>query len=418
MAASDPFRRMKDGALFLGWVFLGLTVRAEELPSTLILSWEKNPCTSMTAQWIRGPGLGDAPTVERPETVQWKKAGAEKWEFMSAEFFPFPDPEKMGRSRWTRVKASWNRLEPGCEYVFRIGDSPGAKFCTAPGEIGSGVTFVEGGDVDVAETSAQMMTLGARQDPLFISIGGDLAYEDGHDVRREIVFWQQWAKTARASDGRRIPVVAGIGNHEVKGGYVQEGASFREMKARAPFFYALFGGLYEKAEPVALDFGNYLSLLLMDSGHVLPIPAQTAWLRENLKKRKTVPWIFASWHVSTYPSFRKWKEQKEIVLTRAEWVPVLESSAVTAVFTHHDHNLQRVETEGLAGRKIPFLGNGAMGVEARPRNCAESEKLSKAFAQTDYVHVVRLRAGGATVCSLGPEGQELDRVEFSGRSQP
>ena len=129
-------------------------------------------------------------------------------------------------------------------------------------------------------------------------------------------------------------------------------------------------------------------------------------------------WVFASWHVSTYPSFRKWSEQREIVQTRAEWVPVLEKSAVTAVFTHHDHNLQRVESEGLAGRRIPFLGNGAMGVEARPRNCSESEKLSKAFAESDYVNVVQLREDGATVRSLGPEGQELDRVEFSAHPRP
>ena len=410
--------RMRHGGFFLGLAFLALTAWGEELPSTLVLSWEKDPCRSMTAQWLRGPGLGETPTGERPERVQWKKAGTEKWEFMVTESQPFPDPEKMGRSRWTRVKAAWDRLEPGSEYVFRIGDSPEARFCTAPEKIGSGVIFVEGGDVDVAKSSAQMMALGARQDPLFMSIGGDLAYEDGHDVRRQIVFWQQWAETARAPDGRRIPVVAGIGNHEVKEGYVQEGASFEEMKLRAPFFYALFGGLYEKAEPVALDFGNYLSLLLMDSGHVLPIGSQTGWLRENLEKRKTVPWVFASWHVSTYPSFRKWSEQKEIVQTRAEWVPVLEKSAVTAVFTHHDHNLQRVESEGLAGRRIPFLGNGAMGVEARPRNCSKSEKLSKAFAESDYVNVVQLREDGATVRSLGPEGQELDRVEFSARPRP
>jgi hypothetical protein len=274
------------------------------------------------------------------------------------------------------------------------------------------VVFVEGGDVDVLESSAKMMKLGAQQDPLLMSVGGDLAYADGHDVVREIKFWEQWSAAARAPDGRVVPFVAGIGNHEVKGGYVQDGATFEQMRERAPFFYALFGGLYRKAEPVALDFGDYLSLLLMDSGHVLSIPSQTQWLKNNLEKRKNIPWVFASWHVPAFPSFRTWKHQKEIVQVRDEWVPVLEGSTVTAVFNHHDHNLQRVESEGKGGRKIPFFGNGALGVEPRPQQCPESQKLSKAFAQSDYVNVIELRAGGATIRSLGPQGQELDRVEF------
>jgi hypothetical protein len=244
-------------------------------------------------------------------------------------------------------------------------------------------------------------------------VGGDLAYGDGQDVVREIAFWEQWNLAARSPDGRVIPFVAGIGNHEVKGGYVQEGASFEQMRERAPFFYALFGGLYRKAEPVALDFGTYLSLLLMDSGHVLPISSQTQWLKRNLENRKSIPWVFASWHVPSFPSFRSWKEQKEIVQTRTEWVPVLEASQVTAVFNHHEHNLQRVESEGKGGRKINFFGNGALGVKARPQQCPESKRLMKAFSQSDYVNVVELRGEGATVHSLGPKGEELDRVEFS-----
>lgn len=409
---------MRRGGFFL-WLCWGiLPVRGGELPATLILSWDKDPCRTMTAQWLRGPGLGEAPTQDRPEMIRWKKAGQGGWQTLPTESSPFPDPEKTGRPRWTLVRARWSGLEPGAEYIFQTGDSPEAKFCTAPDKLGDGVTFVEGGDVDIADSSARMMTLGARQDPLFMSVGGDLAYGDGHDLKREIAFWRQWHATARAPNGRVIPLVPGIGNHEVKGGYVQEGATWEQMKSRAPFFYALFGGLYDKPEPVAIDFGSYLSLLLMDSGHVLPISAQTGWLQGNLEKRKHVPWVFASWHVSTYPSSRKWRGQKEIVQTREEWVPVLEQSDVTAVFTHHEHNLQRVESEGKAGRKIPFLGNGAMGVEARPQNCEESKALTRAFAQSDYVNVVELRADGARVRSLGPEGQELDRVEFPLRLKP
>jgi len=389
----------------LGW--------AGEVPKTLILTWEGDPCTTMTAEWLRGPGLGDRPEKAKGEQVRWKEAGGGSWQVMAASSTDFPDPEKMGLARWHLVRARWKNLKPATEYLFQIGDAPVQKFRTVPNHLEQPVVFVEGGDVDVLESSAQMMKLGAQQDPIFMSVGGDLSYGDGHDVTREIQFWEQWSAAARAPDGRVVPFVAGIGNHEVKGGYVQEGATFEQMRERAPFFYSLFGGLYRKAEPVALDFGDFLSLLLMDSGHILPISSQTEWLKKNLEKRKSIPWVFASWHVPAFPSFRTWKHQKEIVEVREKWVPVLEGSTVTAVFNHHDHNLQRVESEGKGGRKIPFLGNGALGVEPRAQQCPESQKLSKAFSQSDYVNVVQLRADGATIRSLGPKGEELDRVEFS-----
>jgi len=403
---------MKCCFVLFGFFLLSDLAQAREIPSTLLLTWEGDPCTTMTAQWLRGPGLGDRPEVSKGELVRWKSTGDESWHVMYASTTDFPDPEKMGMARWQLVRARWKDLKPGMEYLFQIGDAPVRKFRTAPDHLSQPVIFVEGGDVDVMDSSGEMMRVGAQQDPLFMSVGGDLAYGDGHDVTREIAFWQQWSQAARAPDGRVIPFVAGIGNHEVKGGYVQEGATFAQMRERAPFFYALFGGMYHKAEPVALDLGNYLSILLMDSGHVLPIPAQTEWLKNNLEKRRSVPWVFASWHVPAFPSFRTWKHQKEIVEVRDNWVPVLEASRVTAVFNHHEHNLQRVETEGKGGRKIPFFGNGAMGVEARPQQCPESKRLMKAFAQSDYVNVVQLRMDGATVRSLGPAGQELDRVEF------
>ena len=386
--------------------------QAGEVPKTLILTWEGDPCTTMTAEWLRGPGLGDRPEKGKGELVKWKEVQALDWKTLTTSSSDFPDPEKMGMARWKLVRARWDQLKPGTEYLFQIGDAPVQKFRTAPDHLSQPVVFVEGGDVDVMESSSNMMRLGAQQDPIFMSVGGDLAYGDGHDVKREIQFWEQWSAAAHAPDGRVVPFVAGIGNHEVKGGYVVEGATFEQMRERAPFFYSLFGGLYRKAEPVALDFGNYLSMLLMDSGHILPISSQSGWLKRSLEKRRSVPWVFASWHVPAFPSFRTWKHQKEIVEVREQWVPILEGSTVTAVFNHHDHNLQRVESEGKGGRKISFLGNGALGVVPRPQQCPESQKLSKAFAQSDYVNVVQLREDGATVRSLGPKGEELDRVEF------
>jgi hypothetical protein len=148
---------MKICRLVLFVCLIGLHARGEELPATLTLTWEKDPCRSMTALWLRGPGLGEAPRKDLPEVIQWKKSGEGSWQSMTTESSPFPDPEKMGMPRWTLVRARWDRLEPGATYFFKMGASAEAKFQTAPVKIEKELVFVEGGDVDIAESSAKMM---------------------------------------------------------------------------------------------------------------------------------------------------------------------------------------------------------------------------------------------------------------------
>jgi hypothetical protein len=319
----------------------------------------------------------------------------------------------MGMPRWALSKASWKGLEADQEYSFCVGSSPEQKFRTAPAKLGQGIIFAEGGDADATKAAEEMLTLACQQDPLFFSLGGDISYSDGIDVAREISFWEMWHRAARAKDGRLIPIVAGIGNHEVKGGYWKEGASFAQMKKLAPFFFALFGGLYQKDEPVALDFGDYLSLLLLDTGHVTPMDRQTGWLQKNLAMRGSVPWVFVSWHIACYPSARKWNAQVMSGFARDHWIPLIEKSQATAVFNHHDHDMQRVQSEGKGGRKVMVLGNGSIGVEPRTAVCEESKPLRQGYAQENYVNIVRLGPQEAKVTTLGRGGRELDRVEFS-----
>ena len=102
---------------------------------------------------------------------------------------------------------------------------------------------------------------------------------------------------------------------------------------------------------------------------------------------------------------------------RSEWIPLIEKSEATAVFNHHDHDMQRVESEGKGGRKVMVLGNGSIGVEPRVARCAESIPLRKAYAQENYINVIKLKKETVEVVTLGRMGRELDRVEFSKRSK-
>jgi len=417
------------------WVALGMAGWAGEVPATLFLSWEGDPRTTMTAQWMRGPGLGEHPAAGKPETIQWRKAGANDWSTLVTKTNAFPDPKlwrqrqikesrmqskkavfphptKVKESAWLLVKGAWEGLEPGQVYEFKTGKSPVWKFRTAPAQLEPGLTFAAGGDSDVTEEAEEIFGQAAARNPLFIHVGGDLSYSDGHDVAQEMAFWKMYHRAAQTKAGRLIPFVAGIGNHDVQGGYWKPGKSFEQMKELAPFYYALFGGLYRTEDPVALDFGDYLSLLMLDTEHVTPMERQTGWLERNLEMRKNVPWLFASWHIASYPSARSWNSQAMSGYARENWIPLFEKSRTAGLFNHHDHDLQRVETEGKAGRKIMVFGNGAIGIDLRRPRCEESARLAKFRAMEHHIYLVSLAEDKATVTAVGRQGQELDRTEI------
>ena len=408
---------MNRSFVIFGFLLLCGLGQAGEVPKTLHLTWEGDPCTTMTAQWLRGPGLGDRPEKGKGEEVRWKMAGDPTWYVVRSTTTEFPDPQKMGMPRWSISRVRWKGLEAGQEYVFQVGDSPEQSFRTAPLDMGEELIFAEGGDSDSTQAAEEMLTLACQKNPLFFSLGGDISYSDGKDVAREIRFWEMWHRVAHGTDGKLIPFVPGIGNHEVQGGYWQEGATFEDMKKKAPFFFALFGGLYQRDEPIGMDFGNYLSLLLLDTGHITPMKRQTEWLEKNLAARKSVPWVFVSWHIACYPSARTWNAQPMSGFARSEWIPLIEKSDATAIFNHHDHDMQRVESEGKGGRKVMVLGNGSIGVEPREAACQESIPMRKAYAQENYVNIVTLRKKSVEVVRLGRKGRELDRVELSKQSK-
>jgi len=426
---------MRGFSVLASWLILGMAVWAGEVPATLFLSWEGDPRTTMTAQWMRGPGLGQPPSSGKSETLQWRTAGEGEWKERTAEVLEFPDPKlwrkrqieysamqnkkalfphptKRKASEWVFLRVRWEGLEPGRTYEFKTGDSPVWKFRTAPAQLEPGMTFAAGGDSDVTPEAEEILRTAASRDPLFIHVGGDLAYSDGQHVEQEMEFWRIYHRAAQTKEGRLIPLVAGIGNHEVQGGYWKPNQTFAQMREKAPFYYALFGGLYRTEEPVALDFGDYLSLLMLDTGHVTPMERQTSWLEKNLESRKGVPWLFSSWHVAAYPSARGWDSQPMSGYARENWIPLIEKSRTAGVFNHHDHDLQRVETEGKAGRKIMVFGNGAIGAGLRWANCEESARLAKFRAMEHHIYVVSLTADKVVVTAVGRQGQELDRTEI------
>jgi hypothetical protein len=380
------------------------------VPNTLHLTWHRDPTTTMVVQWIGVAG-------ETADTTIWYgETKADVWETQKPTTKPYP------MTGFTVYRAELTGLTPGAEYEFKIGrsSSPTWTFRTMPAKATDAISFISGGDVGVNVHAVANNIQAARQDPMFCVVGGDLGYDNGTSVDVSLAFIRNYSRHMVAKGGRLIPLVACLGNHEVKGGY-------NGTREKAPFFFALFDGLYPHTTYNTLDFGDYLSLVLLDTGHISKIGGeQTAWLDKTLAARADHPNVMVVNHVPAYPSYRTMtgtaankpgtgEEQRKF------WVPLFERHRVPVVLEHHDHTFKR--TRPLVGGSmdangVVYLGDGSWG---RLRAPQKPEKLTHMATMNGDYHLSLHRIQGeerfhlaldenGRVMDVARTGQRLRRI--------
>jgi hypothetical protein len=348
---------------------------------TLFLTWRRDPTTTMTVQWI-GPAAGS------PTSVRFVTRTETDWREVPTTTRPFP------KTAFRVHRAELTGLTPGTEYLLQLGKTETVhRFRTMPAKATDTFTFVSGGDAGVNAHAVANNILAAKQEPYFTLIAGDLGYDNGVSAKTALGFIQNYAKHMIDPKGRLIPLVTCLGNHEVWGGYNGE-------RSDATFFFPLFDGLYRDTTYNTLDFGDYLSLVLLDTGHVSPIGGEQAdWLAGALRQREDCPHLFAVNHVPAYPSARppgavtsgglletlglKQAARGTGAGNRKYWCPLFERYGVDAVLEHHDHAFKRTHPlkDGLKDRYgVPYLGDGSWGqlrtpgtIEKRPYLAAVSK---------------------------------------------
>ncbi|HMF10760.1 MAG TPA: metallophosphoesterase family protein [Gemmataceae bacterium] len=347
-------------------------------PATLFLTWQRDPTTTMTVQWVGA--LGE--TADTTVTYAGMPGGCWRSERPTIKSYPMTDLKVF--------RAELTDLSPGADYQFRIGkQSPTYRFRTMPAKATNPIHFISGGDCGVNVHTVANNIQAARQDPMFAVVGGDLGYDNGRSVEISLAFLRNYSKQMIGRDGRLIPMVACIGNHEVDGGYAKP-------RAKAPFFYALFDGLFRDTGFATLDFGDYLSLVLLDTGHTTPIAgAQTDWLDKTLRDRADHPNVFVVNHVPAYPSFRRAEGLNGTgEANRKHWAPLFQKHRVPVVLEHHDHTFKRTKPliDGLAhDNGVLYLGDGSWG---RLRTPNKPEQLAYLAATSRDYHLSLHRIQG------------------------
>ena len=382
---------------------------------TLFLTWQRDPTTTMTVQWI-GPAAG------APASVRYVTRTGTDWREVRTTVRAFPKTTLMVH------RAELTGLTPGTEYLLQLGKTSVVhRFRTMPAKATDTITFVSGGDCGVNAHAVANNILAAKQEPHFALIGGDLGYDNGTSAKAALGFVQNYAKHMIDPHGRLIPLVTCLGNHEVRGGY-------KGKRSDATFFFPLFDGLYRDDTYATLDFGNYLSLVLLDTGHVSPIAGeQTDWLAARLKERQECPHLFAVNHVPAYPAVRapgatlpggvldlfgfRDAAAGTGAGNRRFWCPLFERYGVDAVLEHHDHAFKRTHAlkDGLKDRYgVPYLGDGSWG-QLRTPNTPEKRPYLATVGKAYHFTVHKLEGEQRFHLAVEESGRIADVFTTSGK---
>lgn len=329
---------------------------ASAQPDHITLTWTQDPLTTQTITWRTNI------TIARG-LVQYAKA-ADKASF----------PGKAATVEATVQKftsdlgdmnihtATLTGLEPGTEYIYRVGDGTNWSdihtFTTEASNTHSFKFLIFGdsqsGDPLNPEYKPWHDTIQnafkTNPDAKFFVNVGDLV-EQGQNY----VHWNKWFEAAKGVIDT-IPAMATQGNHETYN--PPDGHSTKPIFWTTQFKLPQNGPEGLKGQAYSFDYGN-AHIVMLDSqeeeekgvaGDILA--AQKAWLEKDLQNTNK-PWKLIFFHKTPY--YNKATRTNEDI--KAAFQPLFDKYHVDVVFNGHDHAVAR--TYPIAGDK--FVSSPAKG---------------------------------------------------------
>lgn len=405
-------------------------------PRGLLATWKQDPSSTVTIQWIRESGEAPIPANlrYRPETGAPEHTLVVTTHVHAISLWPgiyLQRAEITGLSPDTlyRVEADgWNR-----HFLFR----------TMPAALERPVRFAIGASARPYESDSGLdATLEQIRgsDPDFMVWAGHLAHAKARmrDVAGRERRWDAWFEAVSQhlilDSGQIIPIIVSIGETEVMERFVFNHPYYSQdddyRLYMAPYFYQLFPFPGQPGYQ-ALDFGEYLTLILLDSNHSNPVAGrQTKWLEDALSRRGQVPYLFPVYHVAGYPGgmsplevsdeSRPWMDGYDgftEAQVRRYWSPVFENHRIRVAFEHYNHVYKRTVpirrgTRHPAG--VVYLGDGNLGEATGPtRSPGETWYLEKVESTRHFI-LVTLDDQEATFQAIANDGRLIDEY----RSRP
>ncbi|MEM9296519.1 MAG: fibronectin type III domain-containing protein [Planctomycetota bacterium] len=376
-------------------------------PPAVYFTYDKNPASRLIVHWHSRPG---EPTTSKLWYRQ-ESAGEGDWLEATGASVPMPGGQRLVHT------AIVHSLTPDTRYEFKFspgGDPRVVRTLPVNGNQRP-IKFIDAGDI---YRDADLMRLAHREaashHPDFMVLGGDIAGANGEpeNFARWEEFLDIYTQEMVTPDGRSVPLVAVIGNHEVSDG------GHGKTKDHAPFFYCLFAYPGERGYGV-IHLSDYLSLWTLDSGHTNDVDGpQQDWLRDTMSKRAGTTHKMASYHVHMYPAERTFSVGKSAEVRHA-WSPIFDEFGLDFGFEHNENTYKRtfpIKDGEVAPTGTIYVGNGGYS-EIRSKMpdppggwLGGGRWYLAASGYSNHFLLVTLDGPKRTVQAITPAGHVLDSV--------
>ena len=332
-------------------------VFGEELniePRQIVLTWQNDPQTTMTITW-RTDHEGEQSGVYYSSNAELPIEG---YTYQVAETFTFEET-----AAWIHT-VELTDLDPGTTYWVVV-ETDGVKadkfnFRTAPSQ-SEDLVFVMGADAQHLRTQMpvirEVFRKAATEDPDAFIYSGDFVNAELSDYEWDL-FFDMWHELMITEEGRRIPIIPTMGNHEVVAG-------FNGSQELAIFYYNRFR-LPEPEKYYVVQYGPDFTIISLDSNHSSTIEEQVPWLENTLKQHQDRPWTLIQYHAGSW-----WGTDLLDTKIRSYLVPLYEKYGVDVVHSGHSHTYLRL---------APVHGMGDIAAEV---NTMIAEGLARALEDFD-----------------------------------
>ncbi len=305
--------------------------------------------------------------------IEYRELGTNIWQESLSESFVFPFKEE--RIYRTRLQ----NLTPDTTYEFQINDAHKTyRFKTMPLHLDREIKIVFTGDSrSFNDWFYDLNDVIYNQQPDLVVGTGDYVACEGILSAFNSNLWVHFLDALNDAwiddDGLIIPFMPGFGNHEADSGW--SGSLYRD-KAYLPLLFSFPNQADYPREASGfgyIQFGDYFTLILLDSYHTNDIEPQTTWLLDMQSVFQETTHIVPVYHSAVFPSRKPFNVSYKNAI-RHQWLPIFQELGVRVVMESCDHTYKKtfpiwfddanpdgvIHPDGMI-----FLGDGGWGAPLR-----------------------------------------------------
>ena len=394
-------------------------------PKHIRVIWTENPMEHAIVSWTSL--FGSKQNIVYFDTVSRgglpAKYAFEAYSVRSGKVTMKPMDHEEGVPEGYYHHAELPNLLPGKTYYFMVENdgifSKEYHFITAPQESGN-IRLLAGGDSRLGgerpryagrTPHLERQRLKTLISELVEQYPDILAFVHGADYGttadwRHLYWYFEDLQLATTSEGRVLPLIISMGNHDTEIGFLENFYLGDEINGRTAFNYFYTSRI-----------GPELSLITLNTEISLG-GMQYRWLQDELPKaRANSRWVLVNYHKPAFPAAKD-PDDYRFARVREYWVPLFDQYRPNLVIESDGHCLKRTPPI-LNGKVDPagivYIGEGGMGAPLREPDMSRWFMQGGVGAKAYHVWMINVEKEVIELKAIGMDGDLLDRFTLNNR---